>query len=397
MGAILEGTRLPEALCLVELLIGLITCLAAWEMARRFIPAGPVAAPPFHPQLIIAATGPLPGLETLREALDAQTVPIGSLWFAVESEEDPAFCRIETVFRDFDPPVGLVVAGLASVGGQKSRNLAAALQEVDETRPVVLADADIVPQANWLATLLRPIRNRRADIVTGYRWPLPLDGRLPTLLICWMERAIAALPKPIGAQLIWGGSVALAPGLCTRLELAASLEPHISDDLFLATLARRHRLRVRFPAGVLLPTPTRHDWRSMIGFGRRQYQMIRLYSPLAFAAALATAALNLLGTAIPLVLLTREWWAAPAYLAMAGVSAVACGARRGLGSTMGIPPGKAAREGRICLLCLILPLVHLAHLLMIFGALRVRTIRWGRYTYRMRGKRVAAVETRWRW
>ena len=385
-------TYLLPAICVVELLVAAVAWYGAVDAARRLVPAGAIADPRFLPQLIIAATGRLPGLEALRRALAAQTVPIASLCFAVEDADDPAFRRIAAVFRDFDPPVTILTAGLATAGGQKSRNLVAALGQVDDDRPVILADADIVPQPDWLATLLRPIRNGRADIATGYRWPLPLEGNVPTLLVTWIDRAIAALPKIVCGQLIWGGSVALAPGLCTRLALRACLEAHVSDDLFMARLARRERLRVVFPTGALLPSPMRHDWRSMFDFGRRQYQMIRMYSPLAYGAALAATALNLLGTAVPLALIGRAWWAAPCYAAMVALSLLTLWARNRLGAAAGISAEAGGGRPRLWPICLALPLVHLIHLLFIVGAAHVRTIRWGRCTYRMAGRRVVSIE-----
>lgn len=381
-------------LCLAQIVIGAATWYAARRIARRLDNRSAIPPSPSTPHIVIAATGPLPGLERLRDALASQTVPIGGLTFAVEATADPAFDRLSHVFASFPAPVAIVTAGLATRGAQKSLNLAKALREVDERTPIVLADADIVPQRTWLATLLRPIDLDKADIVTGYRWPVALDARPPTLVIAWIDRAIAALPRFVGGALVWGGSTALAPGICARIGLADRLAAQISDDMFLTRLAREHRLRVTFTTGALLATPTAHGWASMAGFGRRQYQMVRLYVPPAYFASLAVTLFNLVGTAAPLLLLSVTWWAAVAYGAIVGTAACASAARTRLGAAASIRPDSGAGERGLLLVAIALPVVHLAHLLMIVTAFRVRKVVWGHCTYRMRGKRVISIGRR---
>ncbi len=149
------------------------------------------------------------------------------------------------------------MAGEAFGGGQKSRNLAQALDHpLARHGHLVLADVDIAPMSDWLANLTRPLEVDFADIVTGYRWPIPGDRRPATLLGSCIDLGIESLPTP-GGSLVWGGSVALTAATALRIDLAGHLRREISDDLTLAKLAHASGLRVLFRGSVLLGTPLR--------------------------------------------------------------------------------------------------------------------------------------------
>ena len=78
--------------------------------------------------------------------------------------------------------IELVVAGLSPLRSQKCTNLLAALAQLDaDDAYVVLLDADIRPQPWWLAMLVAPLAAGRADLVNGYRWPVPTRMSLGTV------------------------------------------------------------------------------------------------------------------------------------------------------------------------------------------------------------------------
>ncbi|PWR19729.1 glycosyltransferase family 2 protein [Zavarzinia compransoris] len=350
--------------------------------------------------VIIPATGPLPGLEALMAALGRQTCRPRAVVFAVESELDPAFARLAGLpgaGAGAGLPVAVVIAGEAVAGGQKGRNLAAALRAHGGDAPfIVLADADIVPPPDWLAHLLRPLSRGAAEIVTGYRWPVPGDARPATVLGTWIDRGVAGLPKPNRGWLVWGGSVALTPAVAGRLSLADLLEREISDDLALATAARAAGLRILFRGAVLVPTPFGHSLSSLLAFGRRQYQMFILYQPWLWAWAGATVALNLFGS------LSLAWLAvaggpagAAAFALSVLLAALGDRERRRLAAAAGIAgTGDRRAEAALRLVPLVLPLVHLLHLAAVVGSLRRGRVAWGHCVYRMRGRQVLSVTRR---
>jgi cellulose synthase/poly-beta-1,6-N-acetylglucosamine synthase-like glycosyltransferase len=171
--------------------------------------------------LVLPATGPLPGLEHLLDALAAQSLRPYRLIVAVESREDPAHRRVAALAERYPQlNIELVVAGLSPLRAQKCTNLLAALARLDaDDEHVVLLDADIRPQPWWLAALVAPLAAGRADVVNGYRWPMPNKLSLATALVAWIDRSIAVLPSLSLARTIWGGSLALTRQAIETLDL----------------------------------------------------------------------------------------------------------------------------------------------------------------------------------
>lgn len=376
---------------------GLVTLWSA-NLMRRRVPAL-ADVPVVGALVIIPATGPLPRLEALVAALDGQRLRPDRVVFAVESEADPAHGRIAGLIAARPAsavPLALVVAGEAETSSQKCRNQAAALRaHGGDASFIVFADADILPPADWLAHLLRPLSRDAADIVTGYRWPLPLDLRAGTIFGAWVDRAVAGLPKPNRGWLTWGGSIALSRAVVRRLDLAAFFEETLSDDLALAGAARAAGLRIVFRGAVLVPTPFHHSLASLLGFGRRQYQMFLIYQPWLWAWAAVTVALNFLGS-LALVGLAVSGGAGLAAWAISVVLAVlADRERRILARRAGIATqGRPGTELLLRLMPLVLPLVHALHLAAVLLSVERGRVVWGHCTYRMTGRRVTSIRRR---
>lgn len=382
-----------DAVLVAGAVIGLAGAgVAAWsaQLMRRRVPvlAEPVEA---RAVVIIPATGGLPRLERLLAALAGQSCQPAAVVFAVESAEDPAHARITAARAAF--PLHLVIAGPATRGSQKCRNQAEALRAHGADADfIVLADADIEPPRDWLAHLLRPLARSAAEIVTGYRWPVPGDARLATVFGAWADRAVAGLPKPNRGWLTWGGSIALTRAAAARLALADLLEVEISDDLALARAARAAGLKIIFRGAVLVPTPFAHSLRSLLAFGRRQYQMFLLYQPWLWAWAGLTLALNLFGSVSLWLLALRGGWGIPALGLQVALVGFAALQRRLLARRAGIVlRGDSAAEALLRGLPLALPLPQALHLLAFLLSLERGRVVWGHCTYRLSGGKVVEI------
>src|SRR5580700_1393703 len=98
---------------------------AAVFRARMLIPR---EVPGVPVTLVLAATGPLPGLENLFDALLGQTLRPARLIVAVESRDDPAHDRVEALTARYPAlPIELVVAGISDERAQKCTNIHGAL------------------------------------------------------------------------------------------------------------------------------------------------------------------------------------------------------------------------------------------------------------------------------
>jgi hypothetical protein len=252
--------------------------------------------------LLIPATGSGVDLARLATSISAQWLTPQRTVFIVESVEDPAYGRLKQALAGFSGAAEIFVAGLASASAQKSHNLARALARYDDgSRIIVLADADIVPQPHWLADIVQPLARGRARMVSGYRWALPMDCRLGTLIGAWTERAVASLPKPPWYILAWGGSLGFAPGTPADIGAVPVLERAVSDDISLAHAARRNGIDVLYRKRLLVPTPVSHSLGALLRFGLRQYQMLRLHQRAIWWTVLPVVALAV-------VLKSWLWW-----------------------------------------------------------------------------------------
>lgn len=286
--------------------------LALLFAARLQIPMDAINA---RVTLILPVTGALPGLENLLTALTLQSVPPSRLIIIVESREDPAYSRVAATAGQYaELNITLVVAGLSSLRSQKCTGLLAGLSRLEGDEPyLVLLDADLRPQRWWLAALVAPLLNGRADIVNGYRWPVPTRLSPGAVLAAAIDRAIAVLPRLPQTRPIWGGSLALTRRALEILDLPSTIGRTLTEDLPIGDRAAEAGLRVLTRRAIRVPTPLSGSIGDLWRFGRRQYQLIRIYRPglWSFAAFVVTTDL---AARIELLSRVAGWGGAPIVL-----------------------------------------------------------------------------------
>ncbi|WP_295392410.1 glycosyltransferase [uncultured Thiodictyon sp.] len=345
--------------------------------------------------LILPLTGAAQGLEGLLNALAAQTLRPRRLIIGVEGSADPAYRRATDLAGRCDFPIDVVLAAPAHQCAQKCANQIAALRQVDaRDEAVVLLDADILPPPWWLCALVTPLLEGTADVVSGYRWPLPA-ARLGAHLVASIDRAIALLPRLGGFNVVWGGSLAFSAQALATLQPERLLARTLSDDCTLGEQAGARGLRVLTRRALLVPTPTNGTLASLWRFGRRQYQIIRIYRPglwwLAAAALTARVATwGLLFTHLDLAA-SRLVLGILLGLSLAGLAVQSVVAQR-----LGCPDTAGVRLGQ-GLLALLKPLVDLFHWSIVIAALAARTVRWGHIVYRADGPANISIRSRTPW
>ena len=365
-------------------LLSILSVLARLPRLRQLKSRGDVPA-----TLILPLTGPAPELDTLIQALNAQTLQPQRLLICVESEADPAFARAGAAAALARFPVECVVAGPASDQSQKCRNQQAALDYLGldtlaADAVIVFIDGDIVPGPAWLGTLVSPIAAGTADLVSAHRWQQVTRPRLGAHLVAAVDRAVTLMPRlDMGfARVVWGGSIAIGAPMARRMDLRAAFDRTLSDDLSLALRASRQNLRIMTRGSLMLPSPNGQALAPAWRFARRQYQMCRLYRPWLWALALATPGLRLAG------------WAAALWLAFLGAGLVPIAALAALGLIKQFVVGKAARRLNLpdppavraaqLALGLCQPVADLFHASAVLAAARTRTVRWGHVDYEVR-------------
>lgn len=346
--------------------------------------------------LILPLTGEAAGLAALLRALAAQSLAPRRLLICLEGTDDPAYAAAARLAAETRLPVELVIAGQATHCAQKCRNQIAGLQRVDaDDEVVVLLDADIVPPRWWLSALASPILDGSADVVSGYRWPLIDQRRLAAHLAAAIDRGIALLPRLAAFQITWGGSLALSPAAIEKLATERILANTLSDDCTIGKQAAALGLRVLTRRALLVPTPATGELAALWRFGRRQYQIIRVYRPGLWWLALLAVSARLATWGVLLANLEHGWARlAIAVLLAAALLAVLQQALVGRRLGFSEPFAVSLTQGA---LCLFKPLVDVFHWSLVVAAGDARSIRWGHLTYRVSGPAQIAVTTRTPW
>ena len=332
--------------------------------------------------LVLPATGALPGIEDLFAALTVQSLRPRRLIVSVEAREDPAYRRVAALAEHFPQlNIELVVAGLSPLRSQKCTNLLAALAQLDsDDAYIVLLDTDIRPQPWWLAMLVAPLAAGRADLVNGYRWPVPTRLTLGTVLVAAIDRAIAVLPRLRRTRPAWGGSLAFTRNALTALDLPNTIGHALTEDLPIGDRAVKNGLRVLTRRAIRPPTPLAGNLRDVWRFARRQYQLIRLYRPglWCFAAFVVTTDL---AARIALLSNALGWGPAlPAILVLACLSSIASEVRLAIGRKIGVTDRIGFRFAQHLLAWTILP-APMFHASVIWGGAITSPVVWRHVRY----------------
>jgi hypothetical protein len=375
---------LPALIVLGEALLR----LAGLALALRRT-ALPAVAAEGRVVLILPLAGEAPGLEELFAALAAQSLPPARLIVAVEHAEDPAARRAASLAARLPFPVEIVAAGRHDGRGQKNTNLIAALARLPpEAQAVAMFDADIRPPPWWLSALATPLLRGEADLVTGYRWPLPGEGRGGVAAELWaaLDRGFALMPKPRAMAFAWGGSLAIAPAALARMELPRRLDRTLSDDLTIGAAARELGLRVLRRRALMLPTPTEGGAGEILGFAVRQFRILRLYRPGWWAAGAAATALALAAwIALGLQALAGASLAQAvlAFAMLAGLARLPAQGR--IAAILGLPRDPPRTAWAQAALAALPPLVAAFAAILFAASVRPRFIRWRHVDYAVEG------------
>jgi cellulose synthase/poly-beta-1,6-N-acetylglucosamine synthase-like glycosyltransferase len=233
--------------------------------------------------LIMAMTGPSQSFEIFLLKLNNQLLKPSRLIIGIESKQDPAYQKVLDLKARADFPVEIAIAGFATQSSQKCHNLISAFDilktQQDYPEYVVLCDADISPPNWWLSALVKPLVNKTADIVSGYRWQQAKTNDFWENLTVFLDRKIALLPRPHAAEIVWGGSIAMTREVFKDVLQSGILTKTLSDDLSIGTYVYSKKYRVLNRRVLLVPSDAPKGLKAVWGFGVRQYQIMKIYRP----------------------------------------------------------------------------------------------------------------------
>jgi ceramide glucosyltransferase len=250
-----------------------------------------------HVAIVVAVKGHDEEFDEFLVRLFEQDYPAFRVIFAVESADDAAVPAIENCRALAPDRVALVVAGRRRDEGQKSTNLRAAVATLrPEDEIVVLADADIWPEPDWLARVVAPLVADEADVVSGFAWLIVRDGRLSSFALAAMAASIATIPRLPLLNPAWGGCTAMRQATFRDLNVAEEWRGTLSDDLQLTNVVQQAGKRIRAPREILLRTAVKtNGFKDIAAGARRWFMLARVYMPASYWISVAAMSFSALG------------------------------------------------------------------------------------------------------
>jgi ceramide glucosyltransferase len=207
------------------------------------------------------------------------------LHFVVEDSDDPAYEQLNLLKEKFGSDckaldVQIRVAGLADSSSQKIHNLLHSCANApDDTEVFAFADSDACLDADWLRHLVHPLRKKRHGASTGYRWFVPSEKNLATLVLSAINGKIAQMLGNTGFNQAWGGSMAIRVETFRELGLGEFWRNAVSDDLCLSSTVKKAGLKIIFVPACLVASYEHTTWPKLFEFARRQFLITRVSMP----------------------------------------------------------------------------------------------------------------------
>lgn len=260
----------------LALIQGVITLIDGIRAARHMRSARQPTAGGTHRVVVFC---PCKGIEpefekNIRSILE-QEYGNFSVWFIVESEEDPAFRTLREM-----GVARILVAGGAFDCGQKVHNLSYAVEHTPKDADIyVFCDSDARFPRHWLRDLIAPLSRPGVAVATGYRWYVVSRLNIPTLLRSAWNASVVTMLGAHGRNFAWGGSMALRRETFDRLAVLDHWRGAVSDDYAVTRAIRKAGERIVFVPTCLVPSYGDCGFRELLVFTTRQILITRIYQP----------------------------------------------------------------------------------------------------------------------
>ncbi len=383
-----------NALLIAWLVTDCVATYGVWHYLRNLVPLVPAATSP--PVVIMFA---IKGADdTTARFLDRvcrQEYPNYRIVAALESRDDPALRLVEAAQQAAAnrPEVDIVIAGYATQRAQKVHNLLAALGTIrDADRIIVFTDADTLLPADWLTHLVRPIAIGEVSAATGYRWPLPMDRSLPTLIAAAADLSVTTSARSRHWNMCWGGSTAVTREALDKIGLLGVWDRSASDDVTLTRALRAGNFTINSPLRVLVPSPVVHTWSGLFAFARRQHLMLRIYAPRHWLLGGLTLCIPALGAGVALMSLTDvNRYGIGALLASTVMLQLRLRIRGRIAARVLPADTQSIAQATILFSSWAWPLIHLVHCVAFLSSCLGQRFSWAGVRYQLDGRGAVAV------
>ena len=273
-------------LAVIALLLALIflgtQVVWAWRLALCYPPAESPAPADELPRaaVVLSVRGADPSLVDCLRGLLRQDYPDYEVHIIIDSEHDPAWELLRPLLDEAGTtPVRLhLLETKYETCSLKLSALAQAIGELDTSvRVVALIDADVIPYAEWLHDLVRPLADPQVGAATGLRWYLPESNDWGSLVRCLWNAA--AISQQLAFRIPWGGSLAFRADQLRGPGLLDAWKHSFCEDTVSYGVLKRLGLRVHFVPAATMVNPESIELKHCLSFIRRQMLCVRLHHP----------------------------------------------------------------------------------------------------------------------
>ncbi len=230
--------------------------------------------------VVLSVRGADPSLVACLRQLLRQNYSDYEIHLVIDSEDDPAWELLRPLLAA-GGAVPIHVRLLDTKFETCSLKVSALAQAIGglegSVRVVALVDADVIPYADWLRDLVRPLREPRVGAATGVRWYLPETSYWGSLVRCLWNSA--ACTQMLAFRIPWGGSLAFRAELFRASDLLDQWKRSFCEDTVSYGVLRRLGLRVAFVPAATMVNSEHIALKHCFFFIRRQLLTVRLHHP----------------------------------------------------------------------------------------------------------------------
>lgn len=282
--------------------LGGTLCASAYQLvqlaaARRFFrrPREP-ARPPFEPPLTVLK--PLKGLghdlEANLESFCRQDYPRYQIVFGVATADDPAVAVVRRIRRRF-PQCDIALSIAHETGTNRKVANLVHMMRLAKYGVLVLSDADVRVEANYLRTMVAPLADPAVGLATTLYRGIAGRSRASRLEALFVNTD--ALPMFVTAEWVqglhnaYGASIAVKRAALEAIGGFRALADHLADDYLLGERIARAGWRLALlpyvVATVIDATRLRDVWRHQLRWARTY----RAQQPLGWFCSVITHAM----------------------------------------------------------------------------------------------------------
>lgn len=243
-----------------------------FKLTQTFTPKAAIIAP---------CKGLDDSMDRFLDSLFQQNYPDYKIIFVVESQIDPAFDEIKKWQDKYSKVKSeCLVAGKSTSCGQKVHNLQVAISFLGSSVDTfAFVDSDICLSSNWLVSLVSPLVDKNVGATTGYRWFIPTDRKIASLLRSMWNGSIATSLGDHKNNFAWGGSMAILRETFQRIDVKKYWQGTISDDYALTKAVKNAKLYIKFVPSCIVPSFGGCSLAELLEFTTRQIIITKVYSP----------------------------------------------------------------------------------------------------------------------